>query len=437
MTKKNILVFPCGSEIGLEIHRSLKYSTHFRLIGGSSVNDHGKFIYEQYIGDIPFHTAPNFINILKKIIIEHGINAIYPAMDAVAKTLKNNEYFLNCLIIGSSAETTSICASKKLTYQKLSAIIPTPQIYPFLAQVKAYPIFIKPDIGYGSRNVFLARNENSAQSFLNDKVDIGSFLLCEYLSGDEYTIDCFTDRHGILRFVGARKRTRISNGISVNTIQTNEYQDLFNGYAEEINATIELRGAWFFQMKLDQNQKPKLLEIAARLGGSSSLFRAQGINFALLSAFDAFDIDIKILKNKYDIELDRALSSCYKHSIKYSSIYIDLDDTLIVNNCINLQAISFIFQSINENKRVILITRHKEDLDATLKKHRLDNLFDEIIHLQKGEKKSTYITNVDAIFIDDSFAERLDVSNNCNIPTFDCSMIEVLIESFKNNQSGK
>jgi len=34
-----------------------------------------------------------------------------------------------------------------------------------------------------------------------------------------------------------------------------------------------------------------------------------------------------------------------------------------------------------------------------------------------------------SIFIDDSFSERLDVSKNCNIPTFDCSMIEVLLNS--------
>ena len=46
--KKNILVFPCGSEIALEIYRSVNKSIHFNLIGASSVDDHGKFIYENY-----------------------------------------------------------------------------------------------------------------------------------------------------------------------------------------------------------------------------------------------------------------------------------------------------------------------------------------------------------------------------------------------------
>jgi hypothetical protein len=52
MSKKKILVFPCGSEIGLEIYRAMRYSTHFTLAGASSVDDHGKFVYEEYYGGL-------------------------------------------------------------------------------------------------------------------------------------------------------------------------------------------------------------------------------------------------------------------------------------------------------------------------------------------------------------------------------------------------
>lgn len=50
----NILVFPCGSEIALELHRSLKFSRHITLFGANSVDDHGKFVFENYIGGLPF-----------------------------------------------------------------------------------------------------------------------------------------------------------------------------------------------------------------------------------------------------------------------------------------------------------------------------------------------------------------------------------------------
>jgi len=59
--KKNVLVFPCGSEIGLEIYRSLSKSIHFNIIGASSIDDHGKFIFQNYIGDAPFVEDANFI----------------------------------------------------------------------------------------------------------------------------------------------------------------------------------------------------------------------------------------------------------------------------------------------------------------------------------------------------------------------------------------
>ena len=46
--RKNILVFPCGSEIALELYRALVHSKHFNLIGASSVDDHGRFVYHNY-----------------------------------------------------------------------------------------------------------------------------------------------------------------------------------------------------------------------------------------------------------------------------------------------------------------------------------------------------------------------------------------------------
>ena len=89
--KKNILVFPCGSEIGLEVYNSVKYSTYFNLIGASSASDHGEFIYKNYIGGLPYLTDNNFIKELKKVIVENKIDAIYPTMDLAITVLKENE----------------------------------------------------------------------------------------------------------------------------------------------------------------------------------------------------------------------------------------------------------------------------------------------------------------------------------------------------------
>ncbi len=77
--KQNILVFPCGSEVGLEIYRSLEGSIHFELFGASSVEDHGRFVFERYIGGLPFVTDIHFIPALREIVLRHRIDAIYPS----------------------------------------------------------------------------------------------------------------------------------------------------------------------------------------------------------------------------------------------------------------------------------------------------------------------------------------------------------------------
>ncbi|MDX9833897.1 MAG: ATP-grasp domain-containing protein [Desulfobulbus sp.] len=426
--KKNILVFPCGSEVALEIHRSLRYSTHFKLIGASSVDDHGKFVYEDYVDSFPFFNSPDFIPKVKEIIKEKNISAIFPAMDLVARSLKSYEMELGCIVIGSDFTVTSICSSKSAIYQRLKDVVPCPLWTHNLTKIEQFPVFIKPDEGYGSRNVSLAKDLCQARAFVDERGGERGFIFCEYLPGEEYTIDCFSDRTGKILFHGARKRARVSNGISVNTVAADMHIDLFKETAEAINVELRPRGAWFFQMKENHAGQPVLMEVAARLGGSSGYFRAKGVNFAMLSAFDAFDISVSVQTNTYKVVLDRALGSRYKIDLDYECVYVDFDDCLVVDNKVNKELVSFLFQSLNYGKRLILITRHAENIEESLQRLRLNGIFDKIINVQNSELKSNYINQCSsAIFIDDSFAERLDVAERCKINVFSPDMIEALL----------
>jgi hypothetical protein len=425
MRNFRVLVFPCGSEIGLEIYHSLCYSPHIELIGASSVDDHGKFVFSNYIGDIPSVDEPNFMESFSDVVKLHKIDAIYPTMDKIIWKLKSFEKELGCLVISSPARTTKVCLSKNLTYLRLHNLIKTPITYRDLMTIKNFPVFIKPDIGYGSRGIFRADDSEDIKYFFS-KQSKSDYVISEYLTGDEYTVDCFTDRHRKLRFCGPRLRQRVSNGISVNTIQVTQNLADFLDIAEIVNNELEMKGAWFFQVKRDKNGSLTLLEIAARLGGSSSLHRGRGVNFALLSLYDSFDMDVEIMENSYDIELDRALNRKYKISLKYSTVYVDFDDCLIINNIINVQLVSFLYGCFNLGKRIILLTKHEKEIFSSLNQYRLNALFDEVIQISKTKSKSDYITSLDSIFIDDSFQERRKVKEERNIPVFSPDMIEVI-----------
>jgi hypothetical protein len=425
--KKRILIFPCGSEVGLEIFNSLQYNQHFDLIGASSVDDHGKYVYTNYVGSLAYFNSDEFESQLHKIVIDYSIDAIYPTMDSVAIKIKELEKFLPCSVIGSSLDATYICGSKLRTYNILKSLVPIPFFLTDINEVKFFPVFVKPDIGYGSRNQLIAKNMEELILFLKNNSST-KFLFSEILPGIEFTVDCFTNRKGDLLFSKSRLRARITNGISVSTYEYFDHTAEITKYANSINNTLKLRGSWFFQMKLDENQTPKLLEVAARHAGSSSLFRAKGVNFPALTLYDHFDIDVVILENNYSVKLDRALSSKFEIDIAYENLYVDYDDCLICNAKVNTSALALIFQAISLGKNVFLITRHAGDLSHSLQGYRLNNIFDKVIHITNGDPKSKYIINRKSILIDDSFGERLEVSKTLGIAVFSTDMVSALLK---------
>lgn len=425
--KRNVLVFPCGSEIGLEIYKSLSTSTHFNIFGGSSTDDHGRFVYKNYIGDLPTVDSPEFTQKLNAVIDKHNIDFVFPAHDSVVLKLarEKDAGTLKCAVITSPLKTCAITRSKLKTYEVFEGIISTPKIYKNIEEIddSAWPIFLKPDVGQGSKGTHKAESLEDATFY---RAKDSSLLLSEYLPGKEYTVDCFTDREGKLLFSEGRIRQRISGGISVNSATIND--ERFSAMADTINQKIELRGVWFFQVKENAEGELVLMEIAPRVAGTMGLARCKGVNLVLLSLFDAMDYSVSVFENSYTMVVDRALKNIYEHDIQYEHVYLDFDDLVIFEGRINPAVMAFVYQCINNKVPIHLLTRHKENLEHSLKKHRLGSTFDELIWIKDDSEKHIYIKERNAIFIDDSFSEREKVHQALKIPVFDSHMIESLME---------
>lgn len=421
--KVRVLVFPCGSEIGLEAQRALAWSTHVDLYGASSVKDHGGYVYKNYIEGLPFVDAPDFIEKLNEIIVSNGIDFVLPAHDSVVLKLAENAQNLRCRVIGSLVDTCRVCRSKRKTYEVFKKTFFAPEVYESIDKNVRLPIFLKPDVGQGSKGVYTANSHEEADLFLRTNPLL---VAMEHLPGEEYTVDCFTDRHGALRFAGARLRKRIMNGISVDTVPVTD--DRLNSIAEEINRTLRFRGVWFFQAKKRANDDVVLLEIAPRIAGAMALYRNLGLNFTLLSIFDALDMDVVVKANSYPVELDRALINRFNVGIEYRHVYIDLDDTVIFNDAVNVWMVAFLYQCRNRGIKTHLLSYHDGDIVEALKKFRLDTIFDTVTSLDRSKPKTDFIKEPASIYIDDSFAERRRVSEKLGIPTFDATTIESLLD---------
>ena len=418
---KKVLVFPCGSEIGLEIYRALCFSKDFELVGASSYDDHGSYVYENYISGVPFVDDDGFVDYINKIAEENDIDFIFPAHDSVVLKLAQNISSISAVVVTSPEEVCEVSRSKRKTYEVLRDSVNVPHEYNNLDGIE-FPVFMKPDIGQGSKGTYLATSTEDITFYKNKDP---SLMVLQYLPGEEYTIDCFTNRHGELVFSQARIRARISNGISVNTKLAEG--DEFYEMAKKINQQLPFRGVWFFQLKRDKNGILTLLEIAPRVAGTMAFSRMTGVNLPLLSLYDMMGIEVQPLINNFRVELDRALHAKFKLDISFNKVYVDFDDTILLEAKLNYLLIGLLYKFIEEGKTLILITKHLHKIEDTLEKHKIsESIFSQIISLNKEDNKSDHIL-ANSIFIDDSFAERKEVFTRCNIPVFDISEAVELI----------
>jgi hypothetical protein len=250
----------------------------------------------------------------------------------------------------------------------------------------------------------------------------------EYLNGDEFTIDCFSDK-GDLLYAGGRTREKMTRGISVQStlVIDKALTEQFQQFADIISQKIEMHGLWFYQMKLDQNGKLKLLEIGPRVSGTMMLNRSRGVNFVELALFQKLGFPVEVVFNDIEISLGRALVPKYKTNIEYDNLYIDFDDTLFLDEkYINTDLMKLIFQAKNENKNVYLITKNKKNnLTKTLHKFGMSHIFDDILHIRDTDKKVNYMEE-NSLLIDDSFQERKEAIKS-GLYAFGNDAIDMLI----------
>lgn len=418
------MVFPCGAENALEINDALKYHIDIEVWGGSSVKDHGIFAFSNYAGEIPNISESDFIEKFNVVLEKHDINYIIPTHDTVALFLSQNQANIKAKIVSSDVQTALICRNKKMTYDLFKENKFCPSFYANIDSINSFPVFVKPNIGEGGKNTTIVYGEELLYKLLNENDD---FLILEYLPGEELTIDCFTNSKGELLFIGPRTRKRIKIGISFHSESIGLSEEI-KEIAFEINHKVKFRGLWFFQLKKDINGMYKLLEISTRCAGTMALYRQRGINFPLLSLMDSSGLAVTIIDNGNSITLDRCLKATYAQNLIYDHVYIDFDDTIIINKKVNIEMMKFLYQCKNQMKKIILLTRHEKVIHDSLKKYNIcATMFEKIIPLTWEQTKVDKITKDRSIFIDNSFYERAEVSRKKNIPVFDVDAVESLM----------
>ncbi len=422
----NVLVFPAASEVGLEIHRALAPCKEVILHGANQPGHSIAGFHFLRLHSLPSIHDPDCLSRLQHLIVTQEIDAIFPAYDDVVVWLAENAGHLATKVLAPALPVCALLRSKSATYAAIQNSLPVPRLWNPESDDIPFPVFVKPDKGQGSQRARRIGTRSELKQALASEPDL---IVMDDLPGEEYTVDCFSSPAQGLLFAKARRRIHTKAGIATLT-QTVDLP-LAEEWARIIMRNIPLRGAWFFQMKADREGELRLLEIAPRIAGSMALSRMTGPNFPLLTLYEAADHPVTIPTEPASppMTMGRSLDTRFAHYFTVDALYVDLDDTLILRGEVNTRLVALVFQNHNRGVPVYLITRHKGDLESTLTKFRLTQLFDRVIHITDDMlPKANFITETNAVLIDDSFAERNHAAKTGHIRCFDAAGALCLID---------
>lgn len=418
--KKRVLVLNCGTLASTDINMALRYNDEFEIWGASTNKNHGIYVYKNYIDDIPNISNPDFIKILNKKIEEYNFKFILAPHEDLALFLQENKEKINACIVCSNYETSLICRYKSKTYEKMKNYDFIPKVYK-KEEVKTYPVFCKKDTDQGARHAYKIENKNQLEIYAKDDM-----IICEYLPGEEVTIDCFTDKNRKLLFCNPRAADRILAGIDVHARRI-ALTDEIKYIAESLNKEIEFRGYWFFQIKKAVDGKYKLLEISTRLPGSFSLSRCLDVNLPLMALKDFDGQDVELTFNNIEIEADKQFFGKYKLGIEYNSVFIDFETCFEIMDNIDAFFMMYLYQCLNKNIEIDLITQNKEKMEKYLIKNKIDrNIFKNIFEISREKIKDVLTEKSIFLSNDDNLKNilRKEIKEYC----FSNNIIEALID---------
>lgn len=416
-----VLVFPAGTEVGLEIGRALEHSLHVHLHGAGSRDDHGALAFRRYAA-VPPLDAPDFDARFAALLDEWGIELVFATHDSVQAYLAPRMAAWGAALVNGDPEACRIARSKRATLDAFAHTGWVPRRHDAPAAITQWPVAVKPDAGQGGQG--FARADDAAM-LAQAMAAVAQPVVTEYLPGEEISVDCFSDRHGRLRYVGPRSRERVVGGIAMRS-RPLPPDATVGAIAAAIHARLALRGPWFLQLRRDAQGRWKLLEFSCRLSTGSTVARAAGVNLPLLTVQDFLGRDVEVLAEPRLRVLERRLEHHAVLDYDFDTCYFDLDDTLVCNGVANPAAMRLAYRLLERGKRLVLLTRHPGDIARTLADARIaPALFEQIVHLRAGEPKSSAI-RAPALFIDNHFPERLEVSRHHGIPVFDVDALDLL-----------
>ena len=290
----------------------LKENTIDLTVADADENAVGHYLHENFVC-IPKADNPQFIKEVLATCKKRNIQFILPLVTKELLPLSKSKKLFEkegIQILVSSEKAITIANNKCSSYQYLSEkgiavprhfVIHTKEEFIHAAFELGHPhtnFCFKPSVSNGSRGVRIVSDSidesdqlfnhkpynlycsySHALSILSSK-PFPELLLCEYLPGTEYSVDCLAD-HGKAKLIVPRSRNKMINGISVAGEFVNDEQII--DYCRRIIEVLSLHGNIGIQVKQSESGEALLIEINPRVQGTIVAALGAGINLPLLA----------------------------------------------------------------------------------------------------------------------------------------------------------
>ena len=215
-----ILIGSCGGLTGVYLSKLLKKELPKAKIYGFYMSEKipTKFFLDKFFIMPSSDNEELFLENLILILNTENIDIYIPVHSKEIKVVSKHTKILTertkAKFVVSPYETFEILDNKRNAYQKLKKIgIDVPKMYNKVEEIDNYPVFIKPEVGSGSKGARIIHSKEELSYIKNQK----NFLIMEFLKGNEITVDALFDLKGHLLGFNQRKRIKTLGGAAVIT----------------------------------------------------------------------------------------------------------------------------------------------------------------------------------------------------------------------------
>lgn len=279
-----LFITGCGGDIALSIARFVREDGLARRIIGADVrDDHPGFAFYDEVLRLPRADAPDYLDALEQITVEHGADIVVPMSEAELARLLAEGWVENgpLRMLTANRRAIEVGLDKMATFQCLDeAGIAVPRTGILGETEPQLPAIVKMRRGQGSKGLALAESWNLAQLTETRAGDLWQEFLPD--ADAEYTCGLFRLPEAGVRSLVLRRK--LVGGLTGSAVVVHD--PAITATLARVAEALDLRGAVNVQLRMHRG-KPHIFEINPRFSSTVGFRHRIGFRDFVWSLEDA------------------------------------------------------------------------------------------------------------------------------------------------------